>query len=89
MFVKGRNGGFLRNVNCRKWTVNYMPILCVLLFCYVFSGPYVKKSLFQYPLKVTFTRTVKKSVSYVYDNLAIIYDVCRAIAKTEAIKKAR
>ena len=45
MFVKGQNGGSLRNVNCRKWTVNYMTILSALLFCYVcvFSGPYVKK----------------------------------------------
>ena len=59
----GRNGGSLRNVNCRKWTVNYMTILSVLLLCYVYvsSGPYVKKKKFV-PIPTIFTRTVKKRI---------------------------
>ena len=67
-----------------------MPILCVLLFCYVFFRPLCKKEFVPIPTKgYLYAYCKKKSVSYVYDDLAIIYDVCRAIAKTEAIKKAR
>ena len=54
-----------------------------------FFRPLCKREFVPIPTKGYLYAYCKKSVFYVYDNLAIIYDVCRAIAKTEAIKKAR